>query len=132
MDNLISKERYNELKTILETQKDSCFTCLAKDFNPQVLISARLPLINNDIPVTDIVVSITIWDMIMNNDSWAAYFDPETRVKKLKEGHLGMFFRMHMWTDGYLPINEQFMKEGEIILMAEEYEIFSLLTVDFR
>ncbi|MBU0846499.1 hypothetical protein KKH23_04865 [Patescibacteria group bacterium] len=87
-------------------------------FTPTVFTSLRTSIAEWGIPVTTAIIAFDIWNDIIADHEFSAWFDPVTKHEIVLEGSLGSIQGVNLITDGYRYDTLQVLQAGEIFFLG--------------
>lgn len=85
-------------------------------FTPSVLAQMRTNVMRWGVPATTALISVDIWNDILSNAEFGAWFDPVTKHELIMEGRIGSILGVEFVTDGLRTANLQVLKPGEVFV----------------
>jgi hypothetical protein len=82
-------------------------------FNPIVFSSMRTQVARWGIPVTTALIAFDLWDDIIADTEFSAWWDPVSKHEIITEGSIGSILGIQLITDAYRYPTLKVMEEGE-------------------
>lgn len=89
-------------------------------FTPSVFQSMRTQIARWTIPVAHAILAVDLWDDILADTEFAAYYDPVSKHQIIMEGTLGSFYGVTLLTDGFRYDTLQVLNPGEVYFLGTE------------
>jgi len=87
-------------------------------FTPSVFTSLRTQVARWGIPVPTAIIAYDIWDDIIADTDFVAWFDPVTKHELILEGKLGSLLDVEILTDGVRHDTLQVLQPGEVYFLG--------------
>lgn len=87
-------------------------------FTPAVFQSMRTQISRWTIPVAHALISVDLWNDILADTEFAAYYDPVSKHQLIQEGVLGSFFGVTLMTDGFRYETLQVLGPGQVYFLG--------------
>lgn len=87
-------------------------------FTPSVFTSLRTQVARWGIPVPTAIIAYDIWDDIIADTDFVAWFDPVTKHELILEGKLGSLLDVEIMTDGVRHDTLQVLQPGEVYFLG--------------
>ena len=87
-------------------------------FTPTVFTSLRTSIAEWGIPVTTAIIAFDIWNDIIADHEFSAWFDPVSKHELVLEGSLGSIQGVNLITDGYRYDTLQVLQSGEVFFLG--------------
>jgi len=87
-------------------------------FNPTVFTTIRTQVMRWGTPAQNLVIAWDVWDDIIADPDFVAWFDPVTKHELVLEGHLGRMLAVELHTDGLRYPTLQVLQPGEVYCTA--------------
>lgn len=87
-------------------------------FTPAVLSAMKNQVDSWGLAATTLLISFDIWNDIISNPDWQAFFSPLEKHDLALEGRLGRLMGLEIITDGYLYDNLRVLQPGEVFVLA--------------
>ncbi len=87
-------------------------------FTPQVLTALRTQVASNGIPAAHMLFSFDLWDDMIADPSFTAWWEPVHKYQLIMEGRLGTLLNMKLITDGFRYDTLRVLQAGEIFILG--------------
>jgi hypothetical protein len=87
-------------------------------FTPQVLTSLRTQVAANGIPAAHMLFSFDIWDDMIADPAFTAWWEPVHKYQLIMEGRLGSLLNMKLITDGFRYETLRVLSPGEVFVLG--------------
>ena len=87
-------------------------------FTPQVLSALRTQILANGLPAAHLLFSFDIWDDMIADPAFTAWWEPVHKYQLIMEGRLGSLLNMRLMTDGFRYETLRVLQPGEIFVLA--------------
>jgi len=87
-------------------------------FTPQTMTALRTQVQANGIPAANMLFSFDIWDDIIADPSFTAWWEPVHKYQLIMEGKLGSLLNMKLTTDGFRYDSLRVLAPGEIFVLG--------------
>lgn len=87
-------------------------------FTPQVLTALRTQVASNGLPAAHMLFSFDIWDDMIADPSFTAWWEPVHKYQLIMDGKLGSLLNMKLITDGFRYDTLRVLQPGEIFVTA--------------
>jgi hypothetical protein len=87
-------------------------------FTPQVLTALRTQVAANGIPAAHMLFSFDIWDDMIADPSFTAWWEPVHKYQLIMEGKLGSLLNMKLITDGFRYDTLRVLAPGEVFVFG--------------
>lgn len=87
-------------------------------FTPQVLTALRTQVASNGIPAAHMLFSFDLWDDMIADPSFTAWWEPVHKYQLIMEGRLGTLLNMKLITDGFRYDTLKVLQPGEIFVLG--------------
>lgn len=111
-EDLITRALMNRAATVFND------LVLFTTFNPSVLTTLRTQINRWGTPASTMVISFDIWDDIIADADFVAWWDQVHKHELILEGRLGSMLGMEIITDGYRYETLQVLQPGEVYVTA--------------
>lgn len=101
---------------------DRALTCQFSKFGPKQLAQSRLALSKVGLHVPQMLVSSTLWGHLIGSAEFFKCIEPSRTHAEVLNGKLGFIFGMEIWTDAYLPPDEQFIERDSLVLVSADQD----------
>lgn len=88
------------------------------NFTPQVLTALRTQVASNGIPAAHMLFSFDLWDDMIADPSFTAWWEPVHKYQLIMEGRLGALLNMKLITDGFRYETLRVLQPGEIFVLG--------------
>tara|TARA_R100001132_G_C3267859_1_gene90346 strand:+ start:848 stop:1969 length:1122 start_codon:yes stop_codon:yes gene_type:complete len=96
-------------------------------FNPSVLTTLRTQVNRWGTPAATMVIAFDIWDDIIADADFVAWWDQVHKHELILEGRLGSMLGMEIITDGYRYDTLQVLEPGEVFVTASPVTVGSIV-----
>lgn len=86
------------------------------NLTPTVFSSLRTQVSEWHIPVTQCILAYDLWDDIIGNSDFSAWFDPVSKYELITEGYLGDMLGVSLHSDAFRDPNQSVLASGEIYM----------------
>lgn len=87
-------------------------------FTPQVLTALRTQVASNGIPAAHMLFSFDLWDDMIADPSFTAWWEPVHKYQLIMEGRLGSLLNMKLITDGFRYETLRVLQPGECFVLG--------------
>jgi hypothetical protein len=87
-------------------------------FTPQVMTALRTQVASNGIPAAHMLFSFDLWDDMIADPSFTAWWEPVHKYQLIMEGRLGSLLNMKLITDGFRYETLRVLQPGEIFVLG--------------
>jgi hypothetical protein len=87
-------------------------------FTPAVLTALRTQVASNGIPAVHMLFSFDIWDDMIADSSFTAWWEPVHKYQLIMEGRLGSLLGMKLITDGFRYETLRVLAPGEVFVLG--------------
>jgi len=87
-------------------------------FTPQVLTALRTQVASNGIPAAHMLFAFDLWDDMIADPSFTAWWEPVHKYQLIMEGRLGSLLNMKLITDGFRYETLRVLQPGEIFVLG--------------
>lgn len=87
-------------------------------FNPQTLTALRTQVASNGIPAAHMLFSFDIWDDMIADSAFTAWWEPVHKYQLIMEGRLGSLLNMKLITDGFRYQTLKVLEPGEVFVLG--------------
>ena len=87
-------------------------------FTPQIMSRIKSQVARWGLPVSSCLISYDIWDDIIGNSDFSAFFDPVTKYELVRDGILGNMIGVTIQTDSHRQKNFRILNDGEVYIVA--------------
>jgi hypothetical protein len=88
------------------------------NFNPTVFTTTRTQVNRWGTPAQTMVLAFDVWDDIIADPDFVAWFDPVTKHELVLEGHLGRILGVELITDALRYPTLQVLQPGEVYILG--------------
>lgn len=85
-------------------------------FNPTVFTTLRTEVMRWGTPAQNMVLAWDVWDDIISDPDFVAWWDPVTKHELILEGHLGRLLNVELHTDGLRYPTLQVLAPGDVYI----------------
>lgn len=85
-------------------------------FTPQVLSALRTQVASNGIPAAHMLFSFDLWDDMISDPLFTAWWDPVHKYSLIMEGKIGSVLQMKLITDGFRYPSLRVLEAGEVFV----------------
>jgi len=85
-------------------------------FNPTVFTTIRTQVMRWGTPAQNMLLAWDVWDDIISDPDFVAWWDPVTRHELVLEGHLGRLLNVELHTDGLRYPTLQVLQPGNVYI----------------
>ena len=131
-DTALLDEKYQELLEQMFRKEDLIFKAALDALSPAVNTplsfnavtptiwqQAKRQVAQHGIPVRGAVIAYNIWDDIVANTEFSAWYDPVTKHELVRDGKLGRLMGVEIMTDGLRYPTLRVLNEGEVYYLSE-------------
>jgi len=125
----ILSEKYEDALEAIMVQEDKVFLSLAdaaaltsndlfyfNSFTPASFSQMRTQIARWGIPVSNCIISYDIWDDIIADANFVAWFDEVSKHTLITEGYLGDILGIPIITDAFRDPNLKVLEEGQVYM----------------
>lgn len=88
------------------------------NLTPSVFSSLRTQVARWPLPVTQCLLSFSLWDDIIAHTDFSGWFDPVSQFQIVTEGYLGNLMGVSLHSDAFRDPNLQVLTDGEIYMCS--------------
>jgi hypothetical protein len=123
---------YDNARRTLAGYPDQCFMCCEIEFSAFIVAKLRAMLSDYGVKPTQVIMHVDAWNRMIVGPSFQLVIDPSSKLEQVTSGLVGKMYGMELVTDGFLPVDDRFMKPGEVIVCGDdadgrEHHIYLLL-----
>ena len=117
----LNKEVYDYCMEQVRLGPDLAFTCEYGKFKAKQLATARMSIARRDKRVSAILFGANVWTQLVSERSLYQMIEPYSRDRVLI-GNVGAMIGCDLWTDVYLPADQRFVPENDLLILSENLD----------